>query len=89
MAIFIEKNKISSEAYASICRTLFVCGVLTSACYLFSSDSETLVLNPIERMINFVKKVIKNPLEINDIKDEIDNFDEDNLDELNHSEGNW
>lgn len=69
------------EAYASILRTLFVCAVLTSACYLFSNDSETLVLNPIERMINFVKKVIKNPLEINEIKEEIDNFDEDNLEE--------
>jgi len=39
-------------------------------------------------MINFVKKVIKNPLEINEIKDEIDNFDEDNLEEL-ANEGNW
>lgn len=28
-------------------------------------------------------------MEINEIKDEIDNFDEDNLDELNNGEGNW
>lgn len=89
MAIFIEKNKISQEAYASILRTLFVCLVLTSACYLFSNDSETLVLNPIERMINFVKKVIKSPLEINEIKDEIDNMDEDNLNEMANEENCW
>lgn len=89
MAIFIEKNKISQEAYASILRTLFVCFVLTSACYLFSNDSETLVLNPIERMINFVKKVIKSPLEINEIKDEIDNMDEDNLNEMANEENCW
>lgn len=40
-------------------------------------------------MINFVKKVIKNPLEINEIKDEIDNFDEDNLEEMTNEGNCW
>jgi len=40
-------------------------------------------------MINFVKKVIKNPLEINEIKDEIDNFDEDNLEEMANEGNCW
>lgn len=40
-------------------------------------------------MINFVKKVIKSPLEINEIKDEIDNMDEDNLNEMANEESCW
>jgi len=40
-------------------------------------------------MINFVKKVIKSPLEINEIKDEIDNMDEDNLNEMANEENCW
>lgn len=40
-------------------------------------------------MINFVKKVIKNPLEINEIKDEIDNFDEDNLEDMTNEGSCW
>jgi len=44
---------------------------------MFSNDNQMLVLNPIERMINFMIKVIKNPLEINKIKEDIDNMNED------------
>jgi len=44
---------------------------------MFSNDNQLLVLNPIERMINFMRKVIKNPLDIDKIKEEIDNMNED------------
>lgn len=37
--------------------------VLSSAAILFSSDVETLVLNPIENMIKKVKRIADNPLE--------------------------
>jgi len=67
-------------------KTLFICVILTYASYLFSKDSEELVLNPMDRMINYVKKVVKNPL-ILDVQEE----DEDNEQENKNKEedSNW
>jgi len=44
-------------------RTIFVSVVLSSAAILFSSDVETLVLNPIESMMKKVRRIAENPLE--------------------------
>ena len=46
----------------SICRTLFVCIILGVASVMFSNDAEELVLNPIERMLEKVRLLAKNPL---------------------------
>jgi hypothetical protein len=46
----------------SITRTVFVCIVLTIASILFTNDANTLVLNPIERMLEVVKLIANNPL---------------------------
>lgn len=46
----------------SIGRTIFVCLVLTIASFFFTSDANTLVLGPIERMLEKVKLIAKNPL---------------------------
>jgi hypothetical protein len=43
-------------------RTIFVCLVLSIASYFFTNDANTLVLNPIERMLEIVKLIAKNPL---------------------------
>ncbi len=45
-----------------ISRTLFVCVVLSIGSIFFSSDANTLVLNPIERMLEKVKLIASNPL---------------------------
>lgn len=74
-----QKNELEAEASSGIMRTIFICIILTYACYLFSSDSEELVLNPIERMINYVKKVVKNPLNIDDIDQENEELDQNKL----------
>lgn len=46
----------------SIARTIFVCVVLTIASIFFTSDANVLVLGPIERMLEKVKLIAKNPL---------------------------
>lgn len=54
------------EAYIisglSIARTVFVCLVLTIASYFFTNDANVLVLAPLERMLEKVKLIAKNPL---------------------------
>ena len=54
------ENKINSVL--SIGRTTFVCIVLAIASIYFSHDATVLVLNPIERMLEKVKMLAKNPL---------------------------
>ncbi len=50
------------EGYISITRTIFICILLSVGALFFSRDAEILVLNPIERMIEKVKIIAKNPL---------------------------
>jgi len=46
----------------SIFKTVFVCIVLTFGAMMFSKDANDLVLQPIERMIDKVNKIAKNPI---------------------------
>lgn len=46
----------------SIGRTLYVCVVLSVASIYFTNDATVLVLNPIERMLEKVKLISRNPL---------------------------
>ena len=46
----------------SIVRTIFVCVVLSIASHMFTSDANKLVLSPIERMLEKIKLIAKNPL---------------------------
>lgn len=59
------------DSFLSICRTIFVCVVLSVASIMFTSDANTLVLQPIERMLEKVKLIAKNPLAA--ASDEVDN----------------
>ena len=55
-----KENKV--QAALSIARTIFVCIVLTVASIFFSDDANKLVLNPIERMLEKVKLISRDPL---------------------------
>lgn len=46
----------------SIIRTIFVCVVLTIASIVLTNDANTLILNPIEKMLEVVKMIANNPL---------------------------
>lgn len=49
------------KALISLLRTLFVCVVLVFGSMMFSKDANDLALRPIERMIEKVNKIAKNP----------------------------
>lgn len=65
------KESTALNALLSISRTLFVCIVLSIASIMFTSDANTLVLGPIERMLEKVKLIARNPLAA--ASDEVDN----------------
>mmetsp|Transcript_15323 Transcript_15323/g.13048 ORF Transcript_15323/g.13048 Transcript_15323/m.13048 type:complete len:331 (-) Transcript_15323:940-1932(-) len=56
------------ESGLNIGRTLFICVVLTFGAMIFSHDANVLVLTPIERMIEKVNKIAKNPMTARDEK---------------------
>jgi hypothetical protein len=62
VAYYSNKSSAKLNALLSIVRTLFVCFVLSIASYVFINDANTLVLNPIERMLEKVRLIQKNPL---------------------------
>ncbi|KAL4454659.1 hypothetical protein ABPG74_021864 [Tetrahymena malaccensis] len=51
------------DAGLSICRTVFVAVVLTIASIKFTGDVEKFILDPIENMLQKVKRISQNPLE--------------------------
>jgi hypothetical protein len=60
--IFSTKQDTWLTSMLSIVRTIFVCVVLTIASIVLTNDANTLVLNPIERMLEVVKVIANNPL---------------------------
>ena len=50
------------EATINICRTTFICIVLSIAAATFTNDAREMVLDPLDRMIEKVKLIAKNPL---------------------------
>jgi hypothetical protein len=52
------------KAVVSFFKTIFVCLVLTFGALMFSKDANDLALRPIERMIDKVNKIAKNPIKV-------------------------
>mmetsp|Transcript_3356 Transcript_3356/g.3959 ORF Transcript_3356/g.3959 Transcript_3356/m.3959 type:complete len:579 (+) Transcript_3356:944-2680(+) len=63
VSVHDNRYTIKLSAALGIGRTIFICLVLTIAAMVFSSTTNGLVINPIESMIDKVKKIAKNPLE--------------------------
>ena len=59
--VFSLKNEVETEAAVNLCRTLWVCIVLAIAAIHFSNATAKLVLSPLERMLEIVKKIAKDP----------------------------
>lgn len=62
IAFYSTKYESQLTSVLSIIRTIFICAILSIASYFFTNDANTLVLNPIERMLEIVKLIAKNPL---------------------------
>eukprot|EP00397_Hematodinium_sp_SG-2012_P009746 GEMP01009838.1.p1 GENE.GEMP01009838.1~~GEMP01009838.1.p1 ORF type:complete len:486 (+),score=80.16 GEMP01009838.1:128-1585(+) len=56
VAVFDQRERIVSEANYNLLATIFVCIIVAAGAMIFSNDANTMVLNPIERMIAKVKK---------------------------------
>lgn len=63
--IFDTSAAATEDANFSIGTTLFVMFLLLMATYAFSTDVESLVIEPIEKMVGLVKKISADPLGVN------------------------
>jgi hypothetical protein len=71
LSVWSIKKENQIQSILSISRTVFVCIVLTIASIFFSDDANKLVLGPIERMLEKVRLIAKDPLAA--ASDEVDN----------------
>jgi len=61
-AYFSKKDDTTFEAAMNMLMTVFIMFVLGVGAILFTRIAETLVIGPIERMVNMVKQLANNPL---------------------------
>ena len=61
-AFFSNKDDTEYEAAMNIAKTFFVMIVLSVGAIMFTRIAEQLVIGPIERMVNMVKKLAEDPL---------------------------
>lgn len=63
LAVLDNSSIEETKALMSFFKTIFVCIVLTFGALMFSKDANDLALRPIERMIDKVNKIAKNPIQ--------------------------
>lgn len=69
ISIFDLRYDVKLTSLLNIFRTIFICIVLTLGALYFSKDSEELVIKPIEKMIEKVKIIAKNPIAAAEIQE--------------------
>ena len=62
IASYTTQSYVIVESQINICRTTFIVIVLGLASIYFTKDAQELVLDPLERMIEKIKAIAKNPL---------------------------
>lgn len=62
ISIFDLRYDAKLTSILNICRTIFICIVLALGSIYFSKDSEDLIIKPIEKMIEKIKVIAKNPI---------------------------
>ena len=68
IAILNIQDRTQLSAFLSIGRTLYVCVILLLGAWLITKDSNELLLRPIERMIDLVNSLAREPLKVKDKK---------------------
>ena len=61
-AVFLNRTKTETEARYSMLQTTFIVFLLGAGAMSFSKDTQTLVIAPIEKMVNIVKQLADDPL---------------------------
>ncbi|OMJ86393.1 hypothetical protein SteCoe_12120 [Stentor coeruleus] len=69
ISIFDLRYDVKLTSLLNVCRTIFICIVLTLGSIYFTKDSEDLVIKPIEKMIEKVKIIAKNPIAAAEIQE--------------------
>jgi class 3 adenylate cyclase len=64
VAIFNSKDVSQHSAVLNIIKTLFVMVLLTGGAIIFNGDAQSLVIDPLERMMGLVRKLAENPLAV-------------------------
>lgn len=67
-ASFDLRDEIRLDAGLNIAKTIFVCIVLTLGALFFTRDANDLVIIPIEKMIDMVKNIARNPIAATEYK---------------------
>lgn len=67
-AIFDTRYDSKMSSLLNIMKTIFICIVLTLGALYFSKDAEDLVINPLDKIIEKVKKIAKNPISASEIR---------------------
>ena len=62
VAFYNQRRTNKLMSILSIARTVFICAILSIASIFFTNDANRLVLGPIERMLEKVKLIARNPL---------------------------
>lgn len=62
LAIFDYRSRVKLDAWLNISRTVFVCIVLAFSSVSLTKDAQELVIEPIENMIERLKRIAENPL---------------------------
>eukprot|EP00397_Hematodinium_sp_SG-2012_P010282 GEMP01010391.1.p1 GENE.GEMP01010391.1~~GEMP01010391.1.p1 ORF type:complete len:838 (-),score=180.00 GEMP01010391.1:687-3200(-) len=74
-ARFEKEKRMIVEAHFRMITTIFVCVLLGSMSIQFQSDTQALVIAPIEKMVNIIKQLAEDPLR----KPDLANFEETEL----------
>jgi hypothetical protein len=74
VAIIDLREDTKLESGLNIVKTVFVCIVLALGAIYFTKDANELVLKPIERMIDKVAKIARNPISHVNEEDQVDFF---------------
>ena len=59
--ILNQASYSTSQSYMSLARTFFICSLLICLLYYFNKDIEELIVQPIEQMMEKLKKMAEDP----------------------------
>ena len=68
ISIFDIRYDSKLSSLLNIIKTIYICIALSLAAIYFTKDSDELVIKPIEKIIDKVRKITKNPMNASDIK---------------------
>jgi hypothetical protein len=63
VSVFDTRMDSRMEALLGLCQTIYICGLTAIALFMISIDTKYAIIKPVERLLERLKKVAKQPLE--------------------------